>query len=222
MGKMIKLLTGFTFVVVLLLGAFGLAQAAPLTVVYGEAPTVLIDPSKPAFYVEETVTATGGAYKIFNNTTDYVLVGFGMTTPYTTNAFANEVTRSDDADGGMWEALILSSTNWTDPIPYHSSPDPNAEPSAQNLFGNIGDVLGSEGYANYYYARDANPLSGGVSAWGFEFTGTPDSRLFGVTYGPNGPFTFYTPATGVPEPSLMLLLCLGLAGVSIFRQSRKL
>ena len=221
---MIKFLTVFAFVVGSLLGSFGFAQAS-FTVHIGSAPTSLVDSTKAAFYVEETATADGGTYKIFNNTTNYDLIGFGVTNP-NTNAYA--VIGSGYSQTGIvfysypdvtnyWQALNLYSGNW-------NSQQLRGGSTAATLFGTIGSVLGSEGYANYYETLDANPLRGtqyGSSAWGFGFKNAPTaSQAFGVAYGPDGLMTFYSApvVAPVPLPAAFWLLGSGLAAIGILRK----
>lgn len=195
-----------------LLGMSGFAQAVVAITPVPE----LIDASKPAFYVIETPVLNGGNYMIFNNTTNLRLLAFGVTNPDTSAVAvidglsdAGFVTYSNGITYDFWGAFNLSLANWNDDI--LGAPSTVSGTSAQALYGDIGTVLGADGYANYFEAWDAYGLTGGVSGWDFGFRDAlPASTLFGAAVDEFDNVYTFNSIAAVPEPEIYALTLVGL------------
>ncbi len=209
----------------------GTASASSLVATIVDATPTVVDSAHDAFWVEETATSTGGAYKIHNNTSNLTLLGFGVTNPNTASVAHIDANDSfgfvtfTNSTADFWEAFNLSAGNWGTADLWADYYGTYA--TAQQLYGDIGTALGGDGYANYYQMLDATGLEPGEDGWDFNFSyAVPASSLFGIAVdGNNSTFAFITgqvvtPTTTVPVPAALPLLVGGM-GVLGFVGARR-
>lgn len=204
-------------------------EASALTATIAETTPVVIDSGKDAFYVVEGYGGGNGTYHIYNNTSNLILLGFGVSNPLLTiatidgSASSGFTTFSNIGDaygfggatytGDTWSPSNLTAGNWTDEDLVDGLGD---AVSAQYLFGDIGTALGGEGNANYFQVIDGIGLLPGQDGVDFGFSlGVAASFLFGVAVdGEGNTYAFITaPTSAVPLPAGAVLLISAIGGL---------
>ena len=186
-------------------------------------PVQLVEFSGPS--VSQEPTMNGGEYILDNATSDWTVLGFGVTNPVQSWVYVGDpdvqggqpVITPDPGGAEYWMAFAVDQGGWELFQPLGGSFAPPL--TLEGIFGAWG--FGSD-WVNWYQADDGNGIAPGSVARGFFFDAAPASESFGIGVSSSGQLGYFRggSATVIPLPATLPLLLggLGLLGLAARRR----